>query len=159
MAYRGRPYRPYALISLSANQTTNLAVNNHVEFDSITQVGDLISLSTGAGQADGIITLSAGWYYQIWFSLGSSSMTNAEVVWTWRNHPADTTVTGVTGLACTQTLIDSGTAADAINHGDGILTVDCLLVGMVIKADKASAAIGTQNNWASGSQVFIEALR
>lgn len=52
----------YAFVSLAASQTTNIAANNHVEFDTV--VGNLV-LETGAGQVDGIIQLMAGKTYEI----------------------------------------------------------------------------------------------
>lgn len=55
----------YGLYTLSADQTTNLLNNNHIEFD--TSEGSLGGLSTGAGQADGIITLPAGKTYKATF--------------------------------------------------------------------------------------------
>lgn len=54
----------YGLYSLSANQTSNLAVGNHVEFNSKVS-GSLNSPSTGSGQANGIITLAANKTYKI----------------------------------------------------------------------------------------------
>lgn len=53
----------YGLYTLSADQTSNLAVGNHVEFD--TCQGSLGGVSTGSGQAKGIITLPAGKTYKI----------------------------------------------------------------------------------------------
>jgi len=59
----GATFDSYAVVSLSANQTTNLSAGNHVEFDTIDRVGSVadasaVSLSTGAGQANGQVTLS-----------------------------------------------------------------------------------------------------
>lgn len=58
-----------AYITLSGNQTTNLIATNHVELDTIVypveQAEHLITLATGTGQADGIITLTAGKLYRI----------------------------------------------------------------------------------------------
>lgn len=53
----------YGLYTLSANQTSNFAVNDHIEFN--TTQGSLGGLSTGSGQANGIITLLAGKTYKI----------------------------------------------------------------------------------------------
>lgn len=53
----------YGLYTLSADQTSNLSVGDHVEWD--TDEGSLGGLSTGSGQADGIVTLSAGITYKI----------------------------------------------------------------------------------------------
>jgi len=48
--------------TMSADQTTNLAVNDHIEFDTATYDGD-ITLQTGSGQADGIFELDANKTY------------------------------------------------------------------------------------------------
>lgn len=58
----------YGLYTLSANQTSNFATNNHVEFNTVQ--GSLGGLSTGSGQANGIISLPAGKTYKITGSLG-----------------------------------------------------------------------------------------
>lgn len=58
------PFKSYAAISLSVQQSVNLGVGNHLEYDTLTIVGSAItagvdvSLSTGAGQANGRITLA-----------------------------------------------------------------------------------------------------
>lgn len=53
----------YGLYTLSANQTSNISVGNHVEWN--TAEGSLGGLSTGSGQENGIITLPAGKTYKI----------------------------------------------------------------------------------------------
>ena len=50
------------IITLSADQTANLTAGNHIEFD--TAYGDF-AVSTGAGQADGLITLPGGHRYRV----------------------------------------------------------------------------------------------
>lgn len=52
----------YGFFRLSADQAANLAQNDHIEFD--TSDGDLV-LSTGAGQADGKVTLPGGHWYRL----------------------------------------------------------------------------------------------
>jgi hypothetical protein len=54
----------FATSSLSADQTTNIAANDHVEFDTLDEDGG-ITLQTGAGQADGIFELKSGKKYQL----------------------------------------------------------------------------------------------
>lgn len=55
------PWSPkYMTAKLMGNQTSNLAVGNHVEFNSIRADSGHISLSTGAGQAQGIFTVPKG---------------------------------------------------------------------------------------------------
>jgi len=53
----------YGYLTLSADQTTRLSANNHIEFDTVD--GSLDDLSTGTGQDNGIITLPAGKTYKI----------------------------------------------------------------------------------------------
>lgn len=53
----------YGMYTLSATQTSNIAVGNHIELN--TSSGSLGGLSTGAGQANGIITLSSNKTYKI----------------------------------------------------------------------------------------------
>lgn len=54
--------KQWAILTLSGNQTTDLANTNHVEFNTIVKsTGSGISVTTGNGnQDDGIITLPAG---------------------------------------------------------------------------------------------------
>ena len=57
-----------AQLTLSADQTADLAVGNHVEFDTISVIpssGSGISLATGSGQDNGIVTLESGYHYEI----------------------------------------------------------------------------------------------
>jgi len=51
-------------VSLSADQTTNISANDHIEFDTLDEDGGIV-LQTGAGQADGIFELSSGKKYQL----------------------------------------------------------------------------------------------
>jgi hypothetical protein len=53
----------YAIVALSATQSSNMAVSNHVEFDTEWDPSSIISLTTGSGQTDGDITLSSGHKY------------------------------------------------------------------------------------------------
>ncbi len=54
----------YGEYALSADQASNVATNNHIEFDTLVD-GSLNAPSTGSGQAKGIITLPAGKTYKI----------------------------------------------------------------------------------------------
>jgi len=53
---RGEGTGEYLTVSLAADQTTNIAATNHVEFDTKDEDGG-IELQTGVGQADGIFEL------------------------------------------------------------------------------------------------------
>jgi len=59
---RGEGTGEYLTVSMAADQTTNIAATNHVEFDTIDEDGG-IELQTGAGQADGIFELLSGRKY------------------------------------------------------------------------------------------------
>lgn len=53
-------YADWAMIALDAAQTSNISVSNHIEFDLIAARSDTnITLATGSGQSDGLITLPA----------------------------------------------------------------------------------------------------
>ena len=58
----------FASASLSADQTTNIAATNHVEFDTLDEDGGVV-LQTGAGQADGIFELGGARKYYLSASL------------------------------------------------------------------------------------------
>jgi len=73
----------FLTVSLSADQTANIAVNNHVEFDTKDEDGGIV-LQTGAGQADGIFELLGGRKYYLQASLRpefSGSTGQLEVAW------------------------------------------------------------------------------
>ena len=62
----GATTKSIAFINLSSNQNSNIANGNHIEYDSIVfQKGNDISLSTGSGQSNGIVTLPAGKTFKI----------------------------------------------------------------------------------------------
>ena len=54
----------FASASLSADQTTNIAATNHVEFDTLDEDGGVV-LQTGAGQLDGIFELGGAKKYYL----------------------------------------------------------------------------------------------
>ena len=58
----------YGYFTISVDQTSNLAVNNHVQFD--TRLAGNINVSTGSGQSSGLITLHAGKKYRLYGKLG-----------------------------------------------------------------------------------------
>jgi len=73
----------FLTVSLSADQTANIAANNHVEFDTKDEDGGIV-LQTGAGQADGIFELLGGRKYYLQASLRpefSGSTGQLEVAW------------------------------------------------------------------------------
>lgn len=88
-----------AEIALSATQTTNLTVGDHVEWDEIggSLSGDGVALSTGVGQADGTVTLAGGGVYKVETLLrGQVPTSNGGGGFRWRTGGADfNTVAGV----------------------------------------------------------------
>jgi len=86
----------YLLASLSADQTTNLGVGNHVEFDSEAKRGTAISLATGAGQANGLFTLTGGKTYEIEVNIGAECNEGTAEM-RWYVDPADTELVDDTG--------------------------------------------------------------
>jgi len=73
----------FLTVSLSADQTANIAVNNHVEFDTKDEDGGIV-LQTGAGQLDGIFELLGGRKYYLQASLRpefGGSTGQLEVAW------------------------------------------------------------------------------
>ena len=68
------------LYTLSANQTGNVSINNHIEFNTLAQ-GSLNTPSTGSGQDNGIITLAGGKTYKISgaFMVGFSTSGSATI--------------------------------------------------------------------------------
>lgn len=64
----------YGLYTLSANQTSNLSVGDHIEWD--TSQGSLGGLSTGSGQQKGIITLPANGTYKITGQVAAENSTS-----------------------------------------------------------------------------------
>lgn len=54
----------FLTVSLAADQTANIAANDHVEFDTKDEDGKIV-LQTGSGQADGIFELESGKKYEL----------------------------------------------------------------------------------------------
>lgn len=57
----------FATISLSASQNTNVQAGDHIQFDTIKQESPSsgITVSTGAGQANGLVTLPQGHVFKL----------------------------------------------------------------------------------------------
>lgn len=71
------PWSPkYITVTLSAGQLSRLAAGNHVEFDTVGGDSGHISLSTGVGQANGVLTIPEGpWLVMV--SIGASFSSSA----------------------------------------------------------------------------------
>lgn len=57
---------------MAANQSSNLVAGNHVEFDTLLGGTDYFTLSTGVGQADGILTCLIAGTYDIEVCIGGT---------------------------------------------------------------------------------------
>ncbi len=64
--------KSYALISLGTTQSTDLLAGDHIQFNAITEqsANNDISVSTGAGQANGLVTLPAGKVFELSCEVG-----------------------------------------------------------------------------------------
>ena len=72
----------YLYARLSADQTTNLAAGQHVEFDTVVNSrGTSITMSTGSGQANGLFTLTSGKSYLIYCQLAVDHATNGFILY------------------------------------------------------------------------------
>ncbi len=85
----------FLFATLSVDQTSNLGVNDHVEFDTIIESNNL-TLSTGAGQANGIIgNLKADTVYLFEAGLTIGGSTNsAELQYQFRDNTGTPTLIG-----------------------------------------------------------------
>jgi len=73
----------FLTVSLAADQTANIAVNNHIEWDTKDEDGKIV-LQTGAGQSDGLFELESGKKYYLQVSLRpefSGTTGQLEVAW------------------------------------------------------------------------------
>lgn len=83
----GATFDSYASVTMAADQTANVNVNDHVEWDTIAYVGTAVDgtnvlLSTGAGQADGTLTLKNQRYLIISELIGECSEGRGNFKWT-----------------------------------------------------------------------------
>ena len=62
--YITSPYQNFGHYTMSTTQTTNLATNNHVQFDTSNN-GGIGNIQTGSGQANGKLTLAALGTYRL----------------------------------------------------------------------------------------------
>lgn len=82
----------YLTARLSANQTANLAANNHVEFDTKSADSGHITLSTGTGQANGIFTIPPGVWVIFAGVLVSFNAATGAMSLTWENDADDSVI-------------------------------------------------------------------
>ena len=95
---------------LSADQTTNIAVANHLEFDTDIGTGGLATVSTGAGQANGLFTINITGTYFVRFS-NYFSCTNGFIFHELTQHPSNAQLLDATGQPL-RTYSDDNRATD-----------------------------------------------
>lgn len=113
----------YLYARLSANQTTNLAVSNHVEFDTKKSAGGDISLSVGVGQLNGIFTLAQDKLYEVEYGV---SMEVNEGIFTidLYDNAGGTPITDVSGITAPQLYGVDNSASDQTEFGTAKTLID-----------------------------------
>lgn len=105
----------YMLALLSADQTTNLALNDHIEFNTSNSDNGIISLATGSGQANGLFTLPANRIYRLECQLSSFfSSTVGSFFFSWRNNTSGTLIGSLAGVAPFSTPANETTISKAV---------------------------------------------
>ncbi len=121
-----------ALYSLSADQTANLALDDHIEFDTVEDESADMELETGAGQLDGIINLPPGKLFLLEAGMGALfTGTTGDLNFQWRNN-TDTTLIGTVGEARAGTDANDtayqNTAQATISTFDGAKEVEVRII-------------------------------
>lgn len=146
-------------ITHSFNQTTNLAIGNHIEFDTILGPFTPITLSTGSGQQRGIITLPQGYYFLCDIVIIGNATSNTNT-YQLLNHPADTVITQPNGAAPYAPYLSDPQSADAKTPSStGFCVVDTMAGEVVMKLDKTTGAAGSIPSVGGNStNILIEVL-
>jgi len=88
----------FSLANVGTDQTANIDAADHWELTEIAANGD-ITISTGAGQLSGLITLPAGGkFFLVAEFAGDFSNSSGSVAWQWRNNTAASLI-GTTPIA------------------------------------------------------------
>lgn len=120
---------------LSADQTSGLNVNGHVEFDE--SEGDLATLSTGAGQSLGLVTIAQTGRYVVW--IGMRAFCNeGSYTMELRDDSDDSPILDIAGGKVRIYATDNS-PTDVTEH-PGMMTVCDLTAGQVIKLDTVTDA-------------------
>jgi hypothetical protein len=134
----------YILATLSAAQSSNLSAGNHVEFDQSAANGSGIGLSSGSGQALGIISLPAGTWDIAFQARGEASGGNTPHRSTYRLYDAglDSALDDDLGteVAAYATSYDTGTTETPACVARGIVT---LASATTLKVEKETDHQGT----------------
>lgn len=137
----------YGKYTLSTNQTTNLAVNNHIQWN--TSAGSLGGLSTGTGQQLGIITLPANKTYKIRASVDFNFNASGRVQAVIYDRTNDAWV-GLK-LFCASTTFTGNTSSQSTLEGE--ITVGVTPIDIEIRFIMVTAFIQVNYEF---SQLYIE---
>ena len=144
----------YLIASLEIQQTANIAIGDHIEFDKQSSRGTAITMSTGAGQLDGLFTLQPGKTYEIHASLQATTNEGASRS-RWLLHPSNAILVD-----------DTGDLAALHNHADDIgdLNLRYSSIHIFTPTVETTIKIALQSpvtnftRWEEGSRVFIKEL-
>jgi len=145
----------YMIATLSSAQTTNVNVNNHIEWDSSSSRGTAIALSAGAGQAAGIFTLQPGKTYEIHAHLGATTNEGSSQS-RWTLHPADTPLIDDTGEEA-EIHVHVDNVGHDLNGNSSSIHVFTPSVETQIKIDITSDVNFV--SWTQFSRVYIKELK
>lgn len=126
----------------SVNQTSNLGLNNHVEFQTADPANNGITVSAGGGQLDGLFTIAKDGDYLLECSLGSTfSASSGRVLFQWRNNTTATLVGGfgqnrpLTFALNDNYIVGPAVAMESLSAGDQlevrIITVTASLTSII----------------------------
>ena len=147
----------YLTAALTANQVTNLAVGNHIEFNASSRRGTSIALAAGGGQASGLFTLQPGKTYEI--ISHAMGVTNEGHAWfQWTDDLDDSPLVDDTGVvAPTCHVCDQGTSVSGDNTTMSVsVIVFTPLIETTIKLDVTISTNLTR--WDTACRVLIKEL-
>jgi hypothetical protein len=136
-------------------QNTNVNVNNHLEFNFHYRRGTSISISEGAGQAGGIITVQPGKIYEIHVEV-TAQVNEGHSVSRLTLHPADTPLVGAEGVQATQMRHIDNVAHDVVSKQS------CSMVIAPTVETSFKLDIVTDVNfvhWFNGSRIMVKELK
>lgn len=138
-----------------SNQTLNVGVNNHLEFNVHSSRGDSITISTGAGQAAGIITVQPGKLYEIHVEVSAvvnEGHSQSRLV----QHPSDVALVGISGTNSMLHRHIDNVAHDTVSTQSSVLVI-APTVETSFKLDITTNVNFTQ--WNVGSRIWIKELK
>jgi hypothetical protein len=149
----------YLYAGLSADQTTNISEDNHIEFDTSSVVGTSISLATGAGQANGLFTLTGGKLYEVYAHL-NPLVNEGQCLVQWLDSSDDSTINDVLGIEMGPFRMMDQYGTDNVEIPTQTFLyqpVSDITIKLDVIASPAGPAAGGLQRWYSGStRVWIK---